>query len=421
MATKQKHILVIVESIDVNDSSASKGRVSLIKNLVEIGLKLTVLHYTRKEIYIEGVTCKAVPENRTSFLFLLSRIQRLLQRFLKVNLAKRLEPLFGFSFTYFNDVNSIKSALKGINFSEINYVLTLSKAASFRPHYVINKMPELHNKWLAYIHDPYPFSCYPKPYNYNEPGYKIKEQFFKDVTLNAKHTVFPSLLLKEWMGSFFDNCNRTGLIIPHQNSELDFVGIKVPEYFDSSKFNLLHAGGLLNARNPEWLLKGLNLFFLKFPMCRNDVRLIFIGKTTGFSNMLRDFKKDNPELIVVDRMVSFNEVYCLQMQASVNIILEAKSDISPFLPGKFPHCVAANKKIISLSPLHSEVRRLLGHKYPYASEIDDANKISNIIEDLYFLWKENPDNLLLNRQDLDYYLSEKYLTEVINKLDVLNE
>ena len=31
MFKEQKHILVIVESIDVNDSSASKGRVALIK------------------------------------------------------------------------------------------------------------------------------------------------------------------------------------------------------------------------------------------------------------------------------------------------------------------------------------------------------------------------------------------------------
>ncbi len=417
MFKKQKHILVIVESIDVNDSSASKGRVALIRNLSKLGVKLTVLHYTRKDIHLEGVNCIAIPEKRKSFLFVLSRGQRLIQRYFKINLAKRLEPLFGFSFTYFNDVNSIKSALININFSEIDHVLTLSKAASYRPHYAINKMPELHGKWLAYIHDPYPFSCYPQPYRFKEPGYKIKEAFFKEVTANAEYTVFPSLLLKEWMGQFFDTCNRNGVIIPHQQFELNTEKIKLPDFLDTNKFNLLHAGGLLNARNPEGLLKGLSLFFQKYPQHRGDVQLILIGNTTRFSNMLKASCKETPELIVVDKMVSFNYVYTIQMKVSVNIILETKSEISPFLPGKFPHCVTANKKIMSLSSSKSEVRRLLGNDYPYVAEIDDENKIANIIEDLYFLWKKNPENLLLNREDLDYYLSEKYLKEVIDNLD----
>lgn len=417
MFKEQKHVLVIVESIDVNNSSASKGRVALIQNLSKLSIKLTVLHYTRKEIHLQGITCIAIPEKRKSLLFALSRIQRLIQRYFKINLAKRLEPIFGFSFTYFNDVNSIKSAIKSFNFLDVDYVLTLSKAASYRTHYAINKIKVLHDKWLAYIHDPYPFSCYPQPYYFKEPGYKIKEKFFKEVTTNAKYTVFPSLLLKDWMGQFFDTCNKNGVIVPHQQFELNTTDIELPDFLDSKKFNLLHAGGLLNARNPEGLLKGLLAFFKKHPQCRNNVRLIFIGNTTRFSKMLSTYNKELPELIVIDKTVSFNYVYAIQKLVSVSVILETKSDISPFLPGKFPHCVTANKKIISLSPSKSEVRRLLGEDYPYVAEIDDDNKIAKIIEDLYFLWKKNPDNLLLNREDLDYYLSEKYLKEVFYNLD----
>ena len=32
---------------------------------------------------------------------------------------------------------------------------------------------------------------------------------------------------------------------------------------------------------------------------------------------------------------------------------------------------------------------------------------------LYQLWKKNPDNLLLNRKDLDEYLSANHLKEII--------
>ena len=48
MQIKKEHIIIVSESIDVNDSSASKGRVALINNLIKIGYQVTVLHYTRK-------------------------------------------------------------------------------------------------------------------------------------------------------------------------------------------------------------------------------------------------------------------------------------------------------------------------------------------------------------------------------------
>ena len=95
--------------------------------------------------------------------------------------------------------------------------------------------------------------------------------------------------------------------------------------------------------------------------------------------------------------------------------MESKSEISPFLPGKFPHCVEANKVILSLAPYYSETRRLLGNDYPYWAEVDQAEKIALIIENLYQLWKQNPDNLNLNRKDLADYLSADYLKKVINK------
>ena len=44
----------------------------------------------------------------------------------------------------------------------------------------------------------------------------------------------------------------------------------------------------------------------------------------------------------------FKMVYAMQQHAAVNIILEARAEISPFLPGKFPHCVNADKPLLLL-------------------------------------------------------------------------
>jgi hypothetical protein len=78
-------------------------------------------------------------------------------------------------------------------------------------------------------------------------------------------------------------------------------------------------------------------------------------------------------------MIPFDTVYLLQQSVSVNVVLESKSEISPFLPAKFPHCVAANTAILSLAPYYSETKRLLGPDYAYWSEVDDVSRIAALL------------------------------------------
>ncbi|MBC7525361.1 MAG: UDP-glycosyltransferase, partial [Flavobacterium sp.] len=320
-----------------------------------------------------------------------------------------------FSFTFFNDTNSIVKAIKKITFQP-DLVLTLSKGTSFRPHYAVLHLPELHSKWMAYVHDPYPIHYYPRPYNWIEVSYKQKQQFFLAVSQKARHSAFPSLLLQEWMGSYFHNFNKTAVIIPHQNAKYEIKNNEFPTYFDVSKFNVLHAGNLMVQRSPKGLIEGFNLFLQNNPKARKESRLLLLGNATDHIKMLGEYKKNCPEIYISDGPIAFDTVFLIQKNASVNVILEAKSEISPFLPAKFPHCVAANQAILSLAPYYSETRRLLGADYPYWSEQDDSASIASIIEKLYQLWKQNPDDLFLNRRDLEDYLSVDYLKNVIDGL-----
>ncbi len=416
-----KKILVVVDSIDVNDSSGSKANVALINNLKLAGFKLKVYHYTQNKIQLTQIDCVSIPENKRNAMYLLSRLERLFTRWTGINLNPLLEGIFGFSFTFFNDTSSIVKALrKEINFKP-DLVLTLSKGASFRPHYALLKLPKWHSKWMAYVHDPYPFHYYPRPYNWIQPGYKQKEHFFRNISDNAKFSAFPSLLLQEWMGSYFENFLKTGMVIPHQNAKYKVKDNVFPSYFDNSKFNLLHAGNLMKQRSPEGLIKGFNLFLKQHPEAKKDARLLLLGNASYHIQLLESVQKNSPEIYIHNGNVAFDEVYHLQQNVSVNIILESKSEISPFLPGKFPHCIAANKPILALGPYYSETRRLLGNDYPYWSEADDAENIAGLIEKLFQLWKQNPNKFLLNRIDLVSYLSDKYLKEVINNLKINNE
>ncbi|MDP3358913.1 MAG: UDP-glycosyltransferase [Lutibacter sp.] len=411
-----KKICVVVDSINVDDSSGSKANVALIVNLKEAGYEVKVFHYTQKEIHLTNIECVAIPERKLNGMFLLSRLERLFTRWTGINLNPFLEGIFGFSFTFFNDVASIKKAL--IKKSDFNpdLIITLSKGASFRPHDALLKLPQLHHKWMAYVHDPYPFHYYPRPYNWIQPGYRQKENFFREVSEKAKFSAFPSLLLQKWMGSYFENFLKTGVVIPHQLARYEIQNTTFPDYFDVSKFNLLHAGNLMKQRSPEGLIQGFQLFLINNPEAKENARLLLIGNASYHKEMLTAYQKNIPELYVCLSNKPFDEVQFLQYHASVNIILESKSEISPFLPGKFPHCVEANKPIMALGPYYSETRRLLGADYPYWSEVDDVENIAKKIEALYEIWIENKENLKLDIDNLRQYLGTEQLKIVLESL-----
>lgn len=410
-------IVVISESIDIEDSSASKANVAFINNLKDCGYDVTVYHYTKKEVLLPGIECHAIKEKRRSGLFFLSRFQTQLNKRLKINLHVVLENTFGFSFTFFNDIRSIRRVLPEIEKRNPDWVLTLSKGMSFRPHYALLSFTSLHKKWLANIHDPFPFHFNPRPYNWVQPGYRQKETFFDELSKKAAHGIFPSLLLKEWMGSYFPDFLKTGIVIPHQVFKKDVVkDVALPGYFNAEKFTLLHAGNLMKQRSPEGLIEGYKRFLQNNPTAENDSNLLLLGPAEYHQVMLEKYKIEEPQIIIVNEYVKFEVIYKLQQQVSVNVILESKAEISPFLPGKFPHCIEANRMLLLLSPYYSETRRLLGSDYEFWSEVDDVEAIAFQIEKLYKMWQVNPKNLELNRHDLLDYCSTNYLKAVIESL-----
>ncbi len=414
-----KRILVVVENIDVNKSSGAKANVALIKNLALCGYKVHVLHYTLKQIEIEGVDCVAIKEIRSSRNFIASRLERLLRYKFKIDIHERLEKIWGFSFTLFNDRNSIIKAIKKIDFAP-DLVFTLSQGGSFRPHHALLKLPEFHNKWVAYIHDPYPMHTYPRPYDWVEPGNSQKWEFMKSVSFNARYSAFPSKILKEWMESYLPAFQHKSLILPHQiDSDISIKASNALKYWDEKKFNLLHAGTMLQARNPNCLLRAFQKFIDHGDEeIKNNSRLFLIGSSDFHVETIQKFSKQTSQIINYNKNIPFIETVSLQHKAAVNIILEAKSEISPFLPGKFPHCVMANRPIFVIGPGLSETNRLLGDKHQLKARVDDEEMIFQIIQLAYKEWKMGIKEL--NRPELKDYLSVKYLKEnidaILNKL-----
>lgn len=406
-------ILIITESLDVNANSAAKGRLAFINSFNTAGFSPEVYHYTQKEISIIGVKCTPIYESKFNTMYLFGRLHRLLLRWLKIDIGNITNVFFGFSFGFFNDRNSIYKAIKKVDIEQYSMVWTFSQGSSFRSHAALLKLTKWHHMWYAFVHDPYPHHLYPRPYNFIEYGYKKKRYFFMDITKKAHKIVFPSLHLKEWMESYYNDVKEKSIILPHP-----LVGTKsnidnLPDYFDSNKFNILHAGNLLNLRDPFPLVEAYQQFLDMKPEAKNDSALLFIGKKSIFQDYLKRKKENIAQLYVSADYEDFNKVYAMQQHTSINVILEAKSEISPFLPGKFPHCVAANKPILLIGPHYSECKRLLGNDYPYLFDFDDIEKLTKAILDLYEIWKQNSNDLKLNRPDLVHYLSVDYCKEIL--------
>ena len=176
-------------------------------------------------------------------------MERYIRYYFKISLSKPLEKVFGFSFTLFNDRNSIIEALGKIEDFIPDLVLTLSKGGSFRPHHALLKMPELHKKWIAYIHDPYPMHLYPRPFAWVEAGYFQKWKFIRDISERATYSAFPSKLLMELLGTYFPGYLNSGILTSHQLIAILTEHIGSTSYLNPQALNLLHTVILLQPRN----------------------------------------------------------------------------------------------------------------------------------------------------------------------------
>ena len=402
------NILILIESINPDDSSGIKGRLALINNLIKIGHQVKVIYLDENYTNDENFEAEVIGRFPSSIYFWLSKFNTFAKKF-GIRLNKWVEPQLGFSFSHYEDVDRFKKTLARDKPENYDIVFTLSKAASFRSHKAILESPKWQRKWYAYVHDPYPMHAYPRPYDWVEPGHHKKRNFFLGVCDKAYKLVYPSLLLAEWMESYYHNSEHKRLIIPHQIDKTVNIA-EINEYFSKSTFTILHAGSLMSARKPYALVNAFLKLKQEFPELKNNSNLLFVGSKSCFHDYFVKVSQQHPELIYTSEAIPFSEVLRLQMDASVNVILEAKGPVSPFLPGKFSHCVMAKRPILLLGPYYSEAKRLLnGDEYPYWSEIDDKDSIFRVLKTIYMSWKTGTTNFKYFK--LKNYLSLDYLIE----------
>jgi hypothetical protein len=412
-------ILILVESF--NNSSGGSANKILTQNLLRV--------FPNSKVYVGGKQTFAdsrvfLIKRPITFLKVSAKVQEILSKTVKLNFHTFIEKKIGFSFNFYYDVFCIKQAVKLENHENYDSIITLSQGASFRPHYtVLIHFPQWHRKWIANMHDPFPFHHYPRPYNFVRHNYKAQEHLMKGIASRAAVATFPSGELAKWMSSYYQF--QHVLVIPHQidqNPINENLGIIEDEYLTFIRpniFNVVHIGTLLSERYIIALLDT----FQQFASVYEDVSLSFVGPIADNHVRALDYARSqtNGRINYLNKRIPFEQAKLLHKEVSVNLIIEANSEISPFLPGKFPHCVQANRPILSLSPYYSEMKNLMGKDYKYLKQADDYEGIKIALQELYNHWKLNTTEEITKDYDkFNQYLSLSYLKEELSKLKTSN-
>jgi hypothetical protein len=259
---------------------------------------------------------------------------------------------------------------------------------------MLNVDKQNYDKYLQFVHDPYPLSLYPDPYRINK---SIKEKIFirkfKKVLEKADIISYPALNLQYWMQDFYGEKFCTKSIVQHhiglQKHELETIFTR-EEVLDrivlKEGLNITHTGTLIGHRDPRFLFEAFEQFIQAYPEARKEVYLNVIGKVTNYWS---DLKVSCLNINVIKERVSYSESLDIQKASDVLFTLEPVADTSPIMHGKMADYFTYNKPIMAITSLKSENARLLGYDYPLTIINGDTNSIFKVLELIYSKYKSN--------------------------------
>jgi hypothetical protein len=249
--------------------------------------------------------------------------------------------------------------------------------------------------WVANYHDPFPLSLYPDPYRRRLfMASALQERWNARIIEAADWVSFPSERLLRWMlRGRLAPCRGKGVVIPHIVGELPMASdCKAPAtlVLGPDRFVILHAGSLLEPRQPWGLVEAFRRFAAKDAARSGKAELLFVGG-------INRFHKADPRwaeavrtqgVRFVEERVAYGQSLELMRQAAVCVVLEAENAESPFFPAKLTDYLLCRKPILALSPAESVMSDVLGAGYPYRCLPSDSARIARILEELWSLWQD---------------------------------
>ncbi len=404
-------ILILAKSLHINETSSGIVTSSFIEALSLSGHQVTVL-YDKSFSY--DITWISENVNLIPLVFNFNS-KPLIERIPKLRALPNY--LYGYKLTEKNIIKKWKSAIQEIlQKKKFDLIVALGSGHSFFPHIALSEIKPI-IPWIANYHDPFPRSWYPYPYRHYIPIISWhQEQISKKILLNATAVTFPSLLLKEHMEKFVPTIEKKSFVIPHVHVDMDNLPTKDHDNnieLNKNKFNILHAGSLLGPRKPDYLFKAFIRLSKDSIEFKKNARLILLGKTAKEHHEISKYNEN--QIKIFNKRISYKKSLQLQKKADLNLVIEAVSDFSPFMPGKLADLLYFKKPVFALTPENSETKRILGKNYPYWSPNDNEEKIYSILKRAWNDWQNNKLKLP-EKERLHYYVTPEHFNQLFNKI-----
>ncbi|MGA2658571.1 MAG: hypothetical protein ABSH34_13795 [Verrucomicrobiota bacterium] len=274
-----------------------------------------------------------------------------------------------------------------------NIVFVRGAGLGFEPHLAMAGLgPTV--PWIANYHDPFPISLYPAPYRRHFfVMSRLQERCNAHIIEAADWVSFPSERLLRWMlRGKLAPCRAKGIVVPHIVGELPMASdyqAAATVVQEPGRFVILHAGSLLEPRQPWGLVEAFRRFAAKDPARSGNAELLFVGGINRFHKADPRWAEAlcTPGVRFIEERVTYAHSLELLRQAAVSVVLEADNAESPFFPAKLTDGLLCRKPILALSPAESVVSDVLGAGYPYRCLASDSARIAGILEELWSLWR----------------------------------
>jgi hypothetical protein len=381
-----KKILVILECINKNRSSEGIASVNFLNSIDLNHYDVHSIYYQYPQFEVndpdwmnDGITKSKISNDIFDFVFSKnSKIKNFFSKYLGISPLKE--------YRVFKFKRSISQLIKKEKFDLI-FIRTI--ATSGCSHRAVSEISHSFDiPILSYFNDPIPYCLMPYPYSNGSslnPKFDLKEkEIIKASIDNSFAIASPSQKLNELFLDFTQDLNKKTFIFPHIfYQELNSDQEDLSEFLDFNKVNITHCGSLLNERDPSGLLKAFELFFDNKPEFLSKVSLNFFGPVKENNFPVFNRFKYKECLNVVDKRFSHSKSLAFIKKSDLFLLLESSFQESPFMPVKLAEVIGLNKIFLSLAPINSETRRILGPDYPLQTEALNVNEIHRILNEFF--------------------------------------
>jgi len=371
-----KKILVLSESLRINETSSGIVSSTTIATLADAGYDVFVLSvrdFSYPVTWLPDsvkVRLFEAPETAKPFFYGIPKLRALRAHY------------FGVGDSDFELFKRWKDQIaKAISDFNPDYLFVLGSGLSFIPHFAVEalniKVPIVCN-----FHDPFPQFAYPVPYKKSKTLLQRVQCWKMNALISKSVSVtFPSSLLGEQMGEIYSELRDKTVILPHIGRHLDGLPAGEADHqvsLEEGKLNILHIGTLLGPRDPRTLIRAFDELSERDPWVKDNVHMLFVGRVSQDQSLQSVYGN----VKVIDQRVSYRKSLELMKKASALMIIEAESDCSPFMPGKLADIGHNEKPWISLTPINSEIVRIMGEDFPLRTELNNSEGISTVLRKL---------------------------------------